>query len=40
VDRCAVRNKSYDCCQNEWKWCGIMFGNICCKGRFEKTVVA
>ena len=30
----------YCYCENEWTLCGILFGNISCKGRCENAVVA
>jgi len=34
------RNTSFDCCENEWTWSGILFQNVCCMSQDENTVVA
>ena len=36
VGRIRGRNRCSHCCKEQWKWCGILFENICCKSLCEQ----
>jgi len=34
------RNMSFDRCENEWTWSGILFQNFCHKSQVENIMIA